>query len=612
MNLGAPDNCNFGQQPNLALSFGRQQFAGRIWSYFDFDKVIRDTLQDDVVIQNVKETSPYFGGSSLSFDNTVANTLYHQLLRTTYTTKLLYKRMSTIRDTYIVDLALQLLVNDALAPDPFTGEIFKIICNDEHPESKRANRLIEQFMEHFQVNRIIEKIAPDAIFWGEYSMTIQTNKGTDKGEYQGQPGVGITKIVDASPPGTIFGMFEGVHPKYFMRLKKGINTTVQGQMERLEPTSVWHIGVFPQYVDFSLGYGNMYYDDSNVIGQKFQIGRPLFYSAYDQVLELYAFERAQWEKEYGDLRRRGLVSVQAPSGLDLNGMREFTRFYEKILNDTSGPTSMGDLQGLDAINAQMATLSNVRVIPTQPDRGKMDVVDLKIAADNLMEKINDRRKIILESRGIPYDYALGARDGGKVNIRQHVVYARRLAQIQNGFGLSLQRLIRTHLINSGIYVSLKDIKINFYKTVNVATLEAMEAMDTRVAFLANFDDRMAQWRQDPIIAKYINVSEYMRFIDKSVTEVDGTGNIFIVPPGENLMGDVALQQAQAMTPQDPNAQTAPPPATAPMQTPPIPPQGAAGISPNGLPPGVKTSGGGLPVNVKTSGGQLPPNVRINS
>jgi hypothetical protein len=607
MNLSVPNNCDAGQT-NPVFAGSGQQFATRLFSYFDFDKVIKDTLNDDIVIQNIKDTSPYFGGSVFSFNNIVATNLYHQMLRATLSTHDMYKKMQTIRHQYIVDCALRIIINDSLSPDPFTGEIFKITCNDEHPKSNRINVLIKQFVETFQIDRWVEEKAADAIFWGEYAMTLQTNKGTDRGEHQGEPGIGITQIIDANDPGTIFGVWESMHPKYYIRLKKGINTALQGQMERLEPTSVWHIGISPREIDFSLGYGNWFYDDSNKIAQKFRIGTPLFYSVYSKVLELEAFEQAQFQKEFGDLKRRGLIAVQAPAGIDLLQQHEFSKFYEKVLNESNGPDDLNNLQGLEAINYQMSSLSNVRVIPMQPDRGKMDAVDLKIAADNIMDKINDRRKIILESIGIPFEYVYGSRSDGKQNLRQYIGYSRRCQQIQNGIAWSLKRLLQTHLINCGIKVSQQDIDVRFYKAINVAELDSIEARSAVVAHICELDDRIQMWLQNPAMAKYINVSEYARFIDKYISKFDGTGNIIVVPVGEQTMGDAAMAQSQ---PQDPNSQTE----TDSAAQPPSSPQPATprlGAAQGGFPTNVKTSGGSLPLNVKTVGGTLPPNVTINS
>lgn len=615
MNAAPLNNCPGGTPAaNPALSGLKNGFAGRIFSYFNFDKVIQDTLESDLVVTNVRQTSPYFGGSVFSYNNIVSNNLYYQYLNAYLATKVMYKRMETIRHQYLVAAVLQCLVDDALAMDPTTGEVFTVKVNDKHPYSKKANRLCEEFEKHFKIDRLINSVIEDAIFWGEYSMTLQSTKGTDLGTHNGTPGAGIQQIIDANPPGTIFGVWDGVHPKYFVRLMKGINTSVQGQLERLEPTSVWNIGIFPQKIRFSLGYGSWLYDDSNRIAQFFRIGKPLFYSVYDKILELEAFEQAQYQKELGDAKRRGLISVQAPAGLDLNQLRDFSRFYERLLNESNGPDNLNEITGLEAIRHMMSSLSQVRVVPLQPDRGRFTPVDIKIAQDNIAEKIADRRKIILEAIGVPFEYVFGQGTGGasghKVNLRQYIRYCRRLKEIQDGIAWSVQRLYRTHLMDNGIDVKLDDITVHFYNTINIAEMDRLEFLDANVGMLKNLNEFLAMQLEHPVMSKYINVSEVARYYAKVINQMEGVGNIIVVPDGENIMGDEArriLQQEQMQQQGmgDPNAGGGEVPPEQQMPPPEQPaPQG------NGLPSNLKIVKTDVPPNVKIVTDELPSNVQM--
>lgn len=608
-----PTNCPGGPAgPNPALSGLRNGMMGRIFSYFNFDKVIRDTLDADPVVSNVRQTSPYFGGSIFSYNNIVSNNLYYQYLNAYIATKAMYKRMETIRHQYLVSAVLQCLVDDALATDPTTGEVFSVKINEKHPYSVKANRLCREFEKRFKIDRLINSVIEDAIFWGEYSMTLQSTKGTDLGTYNGTPGAGIKQIIDANPPGTIFGVWDGAEPRYFVRLMKGINTSVQGQLERLEPTSVWNIGIFPQKIRFSLGYGSWLYDDSNRIAQFFRIGKPLFYSVYDKILELEAFEQAQYQKELGDAKRRGLISVQAPSGLELDQVEAFSKYYEKIINESNGPESLSEITGLESIRYMMSSLSQVRVIPLQPDRGRFSPIDMKIAQDNILEKISDRRKVILEAIGVPFEYVFGqgtaGASGHKVNLRQYIRYCRRLKEIQDGIAWSIQRLYRTHLMDNGIEVSLSDISVHFYNTINIAETDRLEFLDTNINLLKNANEFFAGLMEHPVASKYVNVSEICRYYAKVINQMEGVGNIIQVPESENVMGDVALQMIQQQQAMEQGGEGAPPPETQQMQEPPVT---APKPSTSNIPPNVKVTKGEIPQNVKITSDELPNNVKIH-
>lgn len=588
--MSVSNNTNiFNTSNNMVL----RSFGARLFSIFGFDNVISDTLRDDAVVKKLR--GQYKGLQRVGQDNTFLYNLYEQFLGAYSSTQQMYAKMSTIRQHYIVKAIMSSLIDDCMAADPLTGNVFTIKINKDHPQSTKLTSEVEDFEKRFKLDRILSSNIDDALFYGEYFMELAgvnagepdtdpgkdlptttgtdiatdplnpdstvvvggfTNKSNLKKEYpvdwkdptdkdgetvndldtglaskepKGEPG-GITDIIDSNPPGTLFGVYNNVDPQYFIRLKKQSPASYQETiLEKVKPGNIWHIGIFPRKIKFSL-LNNLIWERSEFeIAHHFKIGEPLFLTVYDKVLELEAFEKAQLAKDFGDLKRRGMVGVQAPQGLDLGQLKTFTQWYEKILNENN-IEDLQNIQGLDGISSVVLGLSNVRVIPIQPDRGEMSRIDTTDPkADQTMEKIEDRRKIICQTIGVPYEYVFGesGRDT-KVSLRSYVRYSRLCKRIQGGVSESLQRVIRTHLLNKGYDLFLDDIDVQFYNSINIAELDKLEFVDANVSLLESFNNFVNDLSEHESTSEYIDMEEKMRYFKKIFKSFEGAENIITV------------------------------------------------------------------------------------
>lgn len=564
INEMSPNNCGVPASAvnSSILSGSLTGWASRVFSFFKFDDVIRDTLNNDSVIVASRESDAAMG--MVGTKQIIAYSLYSQYLVAFNSTKVMYKKLESIRDQYLVHAVLQTLVDDSMAQDPRTGDVFTVSIKENHPKSDKANAESKKFEKKLKLDRILSTVIEDAIFWGEYPMTLEGKMKQDEEEGEDDEDelglypttslldkkkkskkkpskeeknkeYGVTRILDANPPGTLFGIYNNIDPEYFIRIKKGLRHSVESKPERVPSHKVWHISIFPGKIRFSLGFGAYFSDDSNYISHHFRIGRPLFYCTYNKILELEAFENAQLAKEFSDLKRRGMVRVEAPAGLDLDQLKVFSQYYEKILNE-GVTTELQDIQGLNAISNMMIGLSNVRVVPSQPDRGAMSPIDMRLAKEDTNVEVVDRRQVILSSIGIPYEYIFGAAGTpGTTNLRQYIRYSRLCRQIQDGVTLSLQRLYKAHLLNLDIEVELDDIEVKFYNSINIAELDKLEFVDANISLLKNFDTFINGLASDENTGQYVDVAEKMRYYSKIISSMEGVGNVIVVPKGSKKM-----------------------------------------------------------------------------
>jgi hypothetical protein len=344
---------------------------------------------------------------------------------------------------------------------------------------------------------------------------------------------GITEIIDANPPGTLFGVYANSIPQYFVRLMKRIQGNMSGQLQRVAASRVWHITVFPLSVKFVLTNVDFYNDYNSEIGHYMRVGQPLFEPVYDKIIELEGFEKAQLAKDFGDLKRRNIIGIEMPAGLTLEQQKTTCKYYEAILNETDNQEN-NDINGLNAIKNVALGLSNSRAVPVQPDRGKMEVFDTRNpVADKVNEKIEDRRKIICESVGMPFEYFYGSRNGDKTDLRRYIRYNRMVKRIQSGIAESIQRLYKAHFENLGETIELANIEVKFYNSINIAELDKLEFVDANVSLLKSFDGFVNDLHNDPTIGEFINPLAKLRYYEKVFKTFEGADGIINIPEESN-------------------------------------------------------------------------------
>lgn len=503
--------------------YSKYRLSTMLFGMAGFKDVIKDTLKQDLVIQNMRKDRSIQGMSRQSLDNTLSNVLYSQFMYAYSNTQTMFQLMNSVRNHYIVSAIIDTMLQDSLAADPLTGNIFTLTVKDTYSKSDKANRELKKFEESHNLDELVYDSAADLIFFGEYFY-----------ELAGKPGKGITDIIDANPPGSMLSIYQGSRPDYFVRIHKQLGYGTSAKLERLEPGAVWHMNIFPEKIHFSLN--NSYWDQfNNKSAQYFKIGKPMFYPVFDKIIELEAFEKAQLAKSFSDLRRKGLVGVDAPAGLDLAQIKTFRQYYEKIINN-SGEVDLAKITGLDQVKKLVLNLGELKVVPIQPDRGGMNPIQLReTAGAETSENITDRRKVICQTTGVPYEYVFDRGDENKVSVRQYIRYSRKCGNVQYGTSRSLQRLVLTHMYNLGDdYKDLKeeDIDVKFYNSINVAELDKLEFMDAEVSMLNNMNRFIDDLARDEESKKFISIKEKMRYMSRVFSSIEGAENIIQVPDDE--------------------------------------------------------------------------------
>jgi len=529
--------------------------GGLLYGAMGFNNVLNTVFKDDAVLSSLdfkksmfnKGSKAGLGGDPLG----LMQRLYMQFLTSASDIREVYAKIETIRQQYIVKGVISCLVDDAMAPDPTTGQVFNMTISDDYSRSEEAQKALEEFEEKFKLDRLVSNAIEDAIFYGEYLYEIEGVKGK-----------GVTKIIDSSPPGSVFAIYSGVDPKSYIRInRKDLVKGGQMTLEQVDKGRYWHMNLFPAKFRFSLDplnnpSANSHQQQRNQLGLSdlnldhyLRVGEPYFLSVYDKVLELEAFEKGQVAKDFADLHRKSIVGVQAPEGLELKQISTFIEYYQGLLNADSNEGDIYKYQGLDQVRQSTADLGKLRVIPIQPSRGGMDLIDTRNStADSATENITDRRNIITSTLGVPTEYVFGERDGNPTSIRQFVRYSRKTQQIQSGVGTSLKQLSRAHLVNLGFEDIIEDdINVTFHNVTNVAELDRLELMDTNIGLMENMNNFVDALAEDETTSQYINKVEKLRFIQSVFMNIQGAENIIQIPEDAGTEDKETDTEKESMT-----------------------------------------------------------------
>jgi len=522
-------NFNMFRNPN-----GR--FSKFVISILGLKPVIKSLIDSDPRVREWQRSRSRLGASSTPYEWK----LYSQLLSGMESTREVYERLETIRHHYLVKSILQILSDDALAIDPSTNKSVTIRINDSYMKSKAAQEAADQFMEDLGICNLLESVIADAIFWGEYYLR---NQGDAKN--------GITEIFDDHLPGTMFAIYENQKPKEYF----DIDITNFTRINTYDKNEIWHLGIFPRKMRFSVNSQNTI--EQNFLSKDAQlvsnlrVGEPLFLDVFNKILELEALEQADMARMFGDIRRNSLVGVQAPAGLTLDQLKEFSQWYEDLINGSGFGLEIENVSGLEVIKQMMADLSNARVLPQQPDRGRVTPLNLKISGDgSAPRQIQDLREVICHTIGVPIDFIMtqGGKRGDRmsISIRQQVRYSRLLKKIQNGICDSTQRQIAIHLANNGFEdIAVSDITVKCYNSINISELDKLEFQDATITMVRGFKTFVDDLKRTEGLGEYVNMDEMAKYMKTIFNTLPGSENVIAekkFSEAKNDMGSGAVNK----------------------------------------------------------------------
>ena len=411
-----------------------------------------------------------------------------------------------LRDFYLTDVMINQFTDDVLAPDIVSNEILTI-----YSEEDSINKELEKLQEQIDFDELAISICPDMLLYGEYTLGVKA--------VQGEGVVDITDTVqqDKVIPLDKNGQIEG----YLVQKSGKLEVKLPSEFVKFSLSSKKiRVDLFNEFSDLK---DNKAFKN---IPRYIRIGKSLLYPIRSKIKELELLEQLVPATKLSKLASGTVVGVSVPSGYSIDQANEVAKKVEGILNKKIGvDTEKGQI----TLENIMSSAGRLKVVPIFGDKGQLQKFDYKQdEPDELLASVEDIRKVICNSIGIPYELIFQNETVSKGEIlRRYARYVRKLKAIQRSIADGLRQIVYIHLSNKGFSYTSNDIKIDFKnKLVEIDNLNKLEFLDTTISMLKNARDFVGELNAEGSPYKqFMDVTVFKDFINEQVALVGLRGLI---------------------------------------------------------------------------------------
>jgi len=438
-----------------------------------------------------------------AIEPSVNNVLLTKFLEINDTKRGIIEDIDSIKDFYFSQLIVDRLLDDALNPTGNEQKLFDVkIKNSVGEVDETASKLCNDFIDEFNIQRMIIDIATDLLYYGEYFLRLDVNGMGDESVSKR----GIINIHDDVDMATAIPVFRDSDVSYILALG-------EKKIETVQPTELIYFSLPSSRIRVKI-------DGLNDKVLYLRMGKSILYPIYGLLKELKFLENLVPLGFINDALATKLVSVSVPSTTKPAEALKIAQTYEKMINKTLRITSSGktDEEILKTVGARVG---EVKVIPNFGDKGELQAEDFNSdnKYDEMHEKIQDIRKMTLSTIGVPS--SIIDEEGLKADvIKQHIRYTKKLKSIQYALKEGLQRMLIVHLTNIGFSNYIKEnIDITFLNILNTDDLEKLEFLDLTVSMVDNFKSFVRDFEDHDEIG--INMEEYVKFLNSQFSVMAG-------------------------------------------------------------------------------------------
>lgn len=455
-------------------------------------------------------------GSNITTENALLTQLYENFVKYRYD----INKYEPMKVHYLVKGMIGTLSYDILSIDPRTNKTFDIVIDTRYPKSNFANKQVDQFRRNTQLDNYVTKLLYDAIFYGQaFVEYVRDEKGR------------IVGLKDTYQPGSIFTIsLEGLGaaPMYYK-----VSNDSHNRVDIIEGKSIACLDMQSDRYRMTLGAMDVSLQSrDDVIAQSGSIGRPFCYEIYDKITSLEMLEQLELASITASLQRNSLVSVSAPDGLDLDQLKEFTAWYESIINNTGDETV--EQYHLETIKLFAAEATKIRILPQQSQRGSLSTAlnsTENQVVEGLPERITSIRNLILDIKAIPPEFMFTGRDDGvKVggSLRRFARYARTVKAGQASLQLFLSRIIIDMLESWGYEDVASYVLVSQYCAINTSELDRLEYADASATVIDNVFSTLTTITSDEKIAPYVDTKALATYVESLLDGLVGASQIINV------------------------------------------------------------------------------------
>lgn len=485
-------------------------------------KQIKRDISTDLHLSAIEEAKKIMG----RLDDMNQVTAYHVAAAySTIYTKVSQERKNFInevdkhRSFYLVDVLINTVVQDALAPDIATGKIVNI----ESSNNSELKRELDVLKKRINFDQLLQDILPDLLLYGDYFLKTflddpeddtdhakvkddlldddlrDVPKGDDKlvKGTSGKDPQGLLELRDVVDQPTVIPLTQDGKKRSYLIEKNGkickahprnyVHFSMGGSRRRIK--------IFEE-----LSRGVSEYDDKlreqlEQVPRYIRTGKSMFYGTLSKIRELELLEKLIPASNLSKLSQGTIVGVSLPENYDLEKGLAAVRRVEGLLNKKIGVDNKLNELTVESI---IATSGQYKAIPLFGDKGNIERIDYKEDQSNdLLSNVKDIRELICDAIGIPYELVFKT-DGEKRSevLKRYARYLKKLKTVQRSLQDAIRQIIKIHLANRGVGISYKDedLQIEFLtKLVEIDNLDNLEHMDITISMLGNLRRELSEY-----------------------------------------------------------------------------------------------------------------------
>ena len=393
--------------------------------------------------------------------------LTHLYSKSSQTKADIIRQVQEFRNVYLHTGVVRLLRDDVLSTSPNTIDIVNLVSTNT-----KVNNVLTDLQERLDIDSLVDNIIEDLISYGEYVLKIEKDKR------------GIKKIVDNVDQKEVVAIYEyGKVVNFIVRKKHSI--------EKVDPD---------EYIHFCIGSRKIRVK----IDEKFEegyarIGRPLFYGSFDLLRSLVLLNALIPAMYLQKINNTSIIGVQVPESTKPEDALDIVKTYENLLNmKLTFDTSTGDVSVSDVIGQA----GRFKVIPVYAQgKGTLEKMDPRYQDMVEISTLDDLRRSVLSTEGIPFQFMFGGDAGSKLDIlKTFSRYIKKLTGIQAALrkGLSDLAMIELNLKGLNPHRSVVDVKF-VNPLIDVEELDKIEFLDTVISVINNISETLSA------IAERLNV-----------------------------------------------------------------------------------------------------------
>lgn len=423
------------------------------------------------------------------------------------------KQVNKIRGFYLIDVILNQVTEDALAPDTTTGDVLTV--KSKNPEIQKR---IDRLQEIIDFDDLVCDITPDLLANGQYYLRpdVRAPQKDNKGSIVKQGG--MDELLDTVEQSSVVAITKnGQITKYL----------VQGDNNKLELVGP------AEYVKFTLGnqklrvdlnaeYRDNFKENEDVfkdIPRYIRLGKSFLYPVLAKIKELELLEAMVPAAKLSKLSSGTLVGVNLPAGTDLNKALDAAKRIEGMINKQIGIDSYKNEITLETI---MSSAGKMKVVPLLGDKGTLQKLDYQSdEPDDLVRSVKDLREVICTSLGMPYELIFGNSETKGALLKKYARYLRRLKSVQRALADGVREIIYIDLANAGVPFKLDEVEVEFSnKLIEIDNLDKLEFVDTTIGLLKNLDTFVKDLNSEESILKgQVDVEAYKTFLSEQLKSI---------------------------------------------------------------------------------------------